>query len=238
MTRYYSSIAGEMTLTTGIDSSQTSMVLTSVSGLPLQTPFTLVVDPGTIAEEIVTATLVSGNTLTILRGEDMSAAQSHTAGAAVRHMATARDFREPQEHLSAVDGVHGIGTGSSAVGTQTVQTLTNKSIPGAYNSFSDIPQVAVTGLVNALSSEASTRAGAVSTLTSNGAAEVTARVLGDNTEVTNRQAGDTTNATAIASLATSVASWVNRTVTIPATAAVSPTNAQGINGDIWLEWRV
>ncbi|HET8765830.1 MAG TPA: hypothetical protein VFM86_00740, partial [Pedococcus sp.] len=130
--RFYSSVVGALDLTGSISNSATSMTVSSTSGLPGTTPFTLVLDPGTATEEIVDVTNVSGLTLTITRGVDGTAAQAHSAGVGnVRHMATARDFREPQEHIGNSADVHGVGSTSSVVGTETVQTLKNKTAAAA-----------------------------------------------------------------------------------------------------------
>jgi microcystin-dependent protein len=126
--RYYSSTAGEMALTTGVDSVNTSIAVDTVAGLPASTPFTLVLDRDTASEEVVTVTAVAGTTLTVVRGEDGTPAVAHTTGATVRHMVTARDLREPQQHLDATTDVHGIGSSSEVVGTTTTQTLTNKTL--------------------------------------------------------------------------------------------------------------
>lgn len=67
------------------------------------------------------------------RGSDGTAAASHSAGATVKHVASAQDFREPQDHMATSAGVHGI-TGS-VVGTNDSQNLTNKDLSGAGNVF-------------------------------------------------------------------------------------------------------
>jgi len=139
--RYYSSTAGEMALTGSVNELATTIIVDTVLGLPIQTPFTLVLDIGLSTEEIVTVTDVSGTNLTVTRGEDGTAPVDHTTGAVARHMMTARDLREPQGHLVATDAVHGIGATASVVGTDTAQVLTNKTVDAGRN--------AITGLTSA-----------------------------------------------------------------------------------------
>lgn len=44
--RYYSNVAVETTLSSGINNSDTAITVGSVSGLPVSYPFTLVIDEG------------------------------------------------------------------------------------------------------------------------------------------------------------------------------------------------
>jgi hypothetical protein len=104
-TRQYSSRSQQSTLTGSITSVDTTMTVVSGSALlggqsiPGGTTFTLVIDPDTALEEIVDATSVATNTFAITRSVDtVSGAQAHSAGAAVRHMAIGRDFREANAH--------------------------------------------------------------------------------------------------------------------------------------------
>ena len=106
-TRKYLSTSQETTLTSAMNSSQTTMVVNSAAGLLGSiTPaagetFTVVIDPDTSLEEIVDVVAPSSpgsNTLTIVRPIDGTAAISHSAGAKVRHMAIGRDFREANVH--------------------------------------------------------------------------------------------------------------------------------------------
>lgn len=123
--RYYSSTAVATALTGGVDSSALTLSVETVAGMPIQVPFTVVIDPDTASEEAVSVTGVSGTFLTVVRGEDGTPAQSHTAGAVVRHMMTARDLREPQQHIAATVA-H--GTASAVVGISDIQVLTNKTL--------------------------------------------------------------------------------------------------------------
>ena len=129
--RYYSSIAQAAQLSSSVTSLVTSIAVSSLTGFPTSVPFTIAVDPSTAYEEIMTVTVVSGTTLTVTRAEDSSTAVAHSAGAAVRHVMSARDLREPQEHIAATADIHGIGSGNSVVGTGTTQALTNKTLPAS-----------------------------------------------------------------------------------------------------------
>ena len=117
-TRQYTSRSQQSTLTGAITAGTTSMSVVSGSNLigdttiPANTTFTLVIDPDTALEEIVDATSRSTNTFEINRGRDGSSAQSHSAGAVVRHMAIGRDFRDANLHAEA-SASYNDGAGSS-----------------------------------------------------------------------------------------------------------------------------
>jgi hypothetical protein len=145
--RNFSSTAVETSLQSSIPAqsqgvSNTSFIVASVSGFP-SVPFTLIVDPDTSKEEVVTVTAASSTTLTVTRGEDSTQAVAHSAGAVVRHGVSGRDFREEQTHIAArgydadqaildlanQTHVHGLATGDgSVVGTDALQTLTRKTL--------------------------------------------------------------------------------------------------------------
>lgn len=130
--QYRSTVQGK-TLQAAINNSIGSMTLNSITSLPASYPYTLVIDSDLATEEIVTVTASGGgNSLTITRGQDGTSAQAHDAGATVKHMITARDLQEPQDHIAATTNIHGV-TGSiaplaSPTFTGTVTLPSNTSI--------------------------------------------------------------------------------------------------------------
>jgi hypothetical protein len=150
--RYYSSIAVETALSGSIPAqaqgaANTAFIVASVSGFPSNYPYTLIVDPDTSKEEVVTVVAGSGTTLSVTRGSDNTQGVAHSAGAVVRHGVSGREFRESETHIAArgfdIDQtildlanqthVHGIVTGEGVVvGTTKAQTLTNKTFSGSF----------------------------------------------------------------------------------------------------------
>ena len=131
--RQYSSTVKAQSLgsTLAAGTTYTSMVL-STSGttdptlsLPTSYPYTLVIDPDLSTEEIVTVNSKIGSTYSVDRAQDGTSAVEHTAGSVVKHMITARDLQEPQDHMVATIA-HG-ATGA-VVGTTNSQVLTNKRL--------------------------------------------------------------------------------------------------------------
>ena len=105
--RYYSSTAVATTLSASANNSTTSITVTALSGYPVSTPWTAIIDPDTASEEVVSVTGVSGTTLTVTRGVDGTTAVSHSAGAVFRHGVSGRDFDEANEHVNdSTNDVH------------------------------------------------------------------------------------------------------------------------------------
>ncbi len=146
-TRNYLSTSQQTTLTAALNSSATTMVVSSAANLlgtltlTAGQTFTVVIDPDTSLEEIVDVVYPSAYTntsISINRGVGGTTAVAHSAGAVVRHMAIGRDFTEANRHIEASaaynDGtgtheMHGLGAADgSVVGTDKAQTLTNKTI--------------------------------------------------------------------------------------------------------------
>ena len=103
--RYYSSIAVETALSGSIPAqaqgaANTAFIVASVSGFPSNYPYTLIVDPDTSKEEVVTVTAGSGTTLSVTRGSDNTQGVAHSAGAVVRHGVSGRDFRDTETHIA------------------------------------------------------------------------------------------------------------------------------------------
>jgi hypothetical protein len=108
MTREYSSISVETTLNSGINTTATSIVLPSIAaatallgGVTLAPGnvdiFTVALDHDTVNEEIVYVTGVSGDTLTVSRGQAGTGTPgvsgiAHSAGASVKHVMTSDDL--------------------------------------------------------------------------------------------------------------------------------------------------
>ena len=104
--RYFSSTAAVTALSSGVNTSATTLVVDSVAGWPASTPFTIALDRGTASEELAEVTAVVGTTLTVTRGIDGSSAKAHTAGATVEHCVSARDFDEGNAHTSGTSQSH------------------------------------------------------------------------------------------------------------------------------------
>lgn len=124
--RYYSSTAVATTLSASVTNSATSITVTALSGFPVSTPWTAILDSDTASEEVVTVTAVAGTTLTVTRGVDGTSGVSHSAGASFRHGVSARDFDEPNSHVNDTSNPH--STTAAQVGAVANSAYTGKGV--------------------------------------------------------------------------------------------------------------
>jgi hypothetical protein len=133
MTRQYSSISVETTLASSINTTATTITVATgtatalMNGITLAPAnvdiFTVALDVDTVNEEIVFVTGVSGDTLTISRGQAGTGSPgvsgyAHTAGATVKHVLTSSDLIFFRNNASPVAS---FGFSGSTSGTTTVQ---------------------------------------------------------------------------------------------------------------------
>ena len=140
--RYYSSIAQATTLAADITSGATSALVTAATGFPSSFPFTMIIDEGTVNEEVVTVTNRSGTTLTVTRGADGTTATAHSTGASIRHGVSARDFDEPNAFINGTAVVtnamlvnSGITVNGSSVSLGGSVTIAGESFNPFFFSF-------------------------------------------------------------------------------------------------------
>jgi hypothetical protein len=174
MTRQYSSISVETTLASSINTTATTITVatgtaTALMGGVTLAPanadiFTVALDVDTVNEEIVYVTAVSGDTLTISRGQAGTGSPAvsgvaHTAGASIKHVLTSDDlifFRNNSSPVASfafsgstsgtttvqATAVAGTNTltlpatsNDTLVGKATTDVLTNKDLTSGTNTF-------------------------------------------------------------------------------------------------------
>jgi hypothetical protein len=150
VTRFYSNVAVPGTLSAALSNSATSMALASTPvGYPTSFPFTLAIDQGNAAFELVSVTSGAGTAGTpwqIVRNFDGTVASAHNAGAAVQHDFSAFDVSTSRSHENqgTGSGVHGLPSSAwnspsfavineTVLNNSTTATQTWNSIPGTYS---------------------------------------------------------------------------------------------------------
>ncbi len=138
MTRKYSSISVETTLSAGISSTATTMTVVAGTAAALLgnqsltagnvDQFTLAIDPDTVNEEIVFATAVTSDTITIVRGRAGSSAITHSGGATVKHVLTSNDL----DYFTT-------GTETATTLSTSTVTLTGAQTIAGVKTFSSSP---------------------------------------------------------------------------------------------------
>ena len=163
MRRQYAGGAKPTTLASNLGGSTADLTIsgTDFSNYPDGSigPFYIVIDRNTVSEEKILCVSRVGNTINVYnsgltngRGSDGTTITAHNLGASVEHVFTATDADEANAHVNSSSGVHGLS--GAVVGTTDTQTITGKTFSGASNTFSNIPQAAVTSLTSDLALKA------------------------------------------------------------------------------------
>lgn len=98
--RNYSSTTPITTLTAPIGPADVTLTIAASSSSFPPVPFTILIAPDTVNEEVVDVTAAVGSTLTVVRGVDGTTAKSHAAGTSVIHGVSARDFQEANDFIN------------------------------------------------------------------------------------------------------------------------------------------
>jgi microcystin-dependent protein len=179
--RAYPGAAVPTTLAAGITNIDTALVVTALTGYPAgAVKWWAVLDKGTVNEEKILVTNVSGFNLTAVRGQDGTTARTHSIGATLQACISATDMDEANFHTSSSSQVHGLPVGSAVVGTDATQTLKNKTLDfggTGGNTATNIPTTASPALKALI--DANTAAIAT---------EVADRTTGDNNRYTKAEA--------------------------------------------------
>jgi hypothetical protein len=152
VTRQYSSISVETTLASSINTTATTITVATgtatalMGGISLAAGnvdiFTVALDADTVNEEIVFVTQVSGDTLTISRGQAGTGTAgvsglSHTAGASVKHVLTSSDLIFFRNNASPVAsfGFSGSTSGTTTVQATAIAGTTTLTLPAATDTL-------------------------------------------------------------------------------------------------------
>jgi len=150
MTRQYSSISVETTLASSINTTATTITVATGTATALMGGvtlaggnvdiFTVALDVDTVNEEIVFVTQVSGDTLTISRGQAGTGSAgvsgiAHTAGATIKHVLTSSDLIFFRNNASPVTSFafSGSTSGTTTVQATAVAGTNTLTLPGTSN---------------------------------------------------------------------------------------------------------
>jgi hypothetical protein len=230
--RYYSSVARRTTLTADISAVATTITVAAATGYPGTAPYTLIIDQDTVNEEVVEVTSRSGTTLTVTRGVDGTSGIAHTAGAAVEHGVSARDFADSRSHEDASEAVHGLGAGSAVVGVTDTQTLTNKTLTSPTINGATVSGTVTGGTLSGqtitsgtLGSDLAAGSNKITGLADPSSAQDAATKNFVETGATSQVVAATAQATAAAASATAAAASESAAATSESNAGTSETNA-------------
>lgn len=121
----FSNLAVPMTITADMTSGQTTMVLSSLAGLPAY-PYFLVVDRDTTDIEMVEVTgLNTGTTVNVVRGYGDTSPAAHTSGDSVLHVAPAEFFTEVLTDIATLGTDAGLKVKKLAARTTVTGNIAN-----------------------------------------------------------------------------------------------------------------
>lgn len=100
--RNYSSTTPVSVLSAGIGPGDLTMTLSSSAASFPPPPFTMLLSPDTVNEEVVDVTAASGSVFTITRGVDGTTPKTHATGAQATHGVSARDFAEANDFVNTM----------------------------------------------------------------------------------------------------------------------------------------
>ncbi|MGA8330456.1 MAG: hypothetical protein WB777_14305 [Mycobacterium sp.] len=146
--------AAPTTLASDLSISGLSFNIADATGYPTGVvgKFTLVLNaptpttPGGATEETILCTGIVGTLVTVDpagRGFDGTLPQTHSSGESVQVCWTAFAANQDNLHNASTDNVH--GAVGNVVGDSDVQELTNKTLDGTENTFTNIPASAIIG---------------------------------------------------------------------------------------------
>jgi hypothetical protein len=254
MTRQYSSISVETTLASSVNTTATTITLATGSATALMGGitlaggnvdiFTVALDVDTVNEEIVFVTQVSGDTLTVSRGQAGTGTAgvsgiAHTAGASVKHVLTSSDlifFRNSTSPATSYTFT-GSTSGTTTVQATAVAGTTTLTLPAATDT---LVGKATTDILTNKTLTSPTINGAIVNLTTNAQTGTTyTSVLDDNGKIVemNNAAANTLTVPLNATVAYPIGAQINILQTGVGQTTVVATSGVTINSTPGLKLR-